>query len=166
MVDIWKSLEAKYNLSICWKKGEAGGISILRVFFHLIPVTIVCRFYKSRAVSSCINYFYILDLIRISTCFITRHRYGHTAGCLFHVFFDERWKIHRLTQTWETLRAAALNVENHNRSAAKARARSTLIEDKGGKVSVVSSVVLPAPSRGTLINGQSQFAAALKSRGI
>lgn len=27
-------------------------------------------------------------------------------------------------------------------------------------------VVLPAPSRGTLMNGQSQFAAALKSRGI
>jgi len=29
------------------------------------------------------------------------------------------------------------NVENHNLSAAKARARSTLIEDKSGKVSIV-----------------------------
>lgn len=35
-------------------------------------------------------------------------------------------------------RAGMLNVQNYNRSAAKARARSTLIEDKGAKVSVVA----------------------------
>lgn len=156
-------MRMKYNLFNAFiKKKKNFNLTYLFSFF----LAIVCRYHKSKAMSSyIILYSWINPYLRLFQYFITRLRYG-TAGCLFHVFFDERWKIHRLTQTWETLRTTVLNVENHNRSAAKARARSTLIEDKGGKVSVVSSVVLPAPSRGTLMNGQSQFAAALKSRRI